>query len=165
MHTQSIVPPSIDYGKISADKYDPNSTYKKGELRIQYNTLWKAKQDINIAEPWTESHWESTTLAAEFNLLNSSLVINREVSLSGISINAGATQYRWITNPDVPGYTVIGFYVMSGDIGIVPFFNDTGIGGNGVTVALYNRTTSQQTTGENAKLQFVLMKSGPVSFS
>lgn len=63
MHTQSIVPPRIDYGKISADKYDPNSTYKKGDLRIQYNTLWKAKQDIDIAEPWTESHWESTNLA------------------------------------------------------------------------------------------------------
>lgn len=74
-------------------------------------------------------------------------------------------QYQWINNPNVPGYTVIGFYVMSGDVGLVPYFNDTGIGGNGVTVVLYNRTDSQRTTGENSKIQFVLMKSGPVSFS
>lgn len=90
MHTQSIVPPRIDYGKISADKYDPNSTYKKGDLRIQYNTLWKAKQDIDIAEPWTESHWESTNLAevigSVYSSLNSSLKMNTENITDGVIV-------------------------------------------------------------------------------
>ena len=73
MNAQSIIPPNIDYGKISADKYDPNETYEEGELRIQYNTLWKAKQAISVPEPWTPDHWEPTTLAAEFSALNSSI--------------------------------------------------------------------------------------------
>lgn len=70
-NTQSLIPPNIDYGKISADKYDPDGTYTKGDLRIQNNALWKSKQNIDVPEPWTESHWESTTLAAEFSSLNS----------------------------------------------------------------------------------------------
>lgn len=48
-----------------ADKYDPDSTYTQGKLCIQNDALWKAKQNIDTPEPWTESHWESTTLAAE----------------------------------------------------------------------------------------------------
>lgn len=73
-NTQSLIPPNIDYGKISADKYSPDETYKAGDLRIQNNALWKAKQDINVAEAWTPDHWDPTTLAAEFSLLNSRMV-------------------------------------------------------------------------------------------
>lgn len=73
MNAQSIIPPNIDYGKISADKYSPDDTYEAGELRIQYNSLWKAKQAISVPEPWTPDHWEPTTLAAEFSALNSRL--------------------------------------------------------------------------------------------
>lgn len=71
MNAQSIIPPNIDYGKISADKYSPDETYEAGELRIQYNSLWKAKQAISVPEPWTPDHWDPTTLAAEFSALNS----------------------------------------------------------------------------------------------
>lgn len=56
-----------------ADKYDPDSTYTQGKLCIQNDALWKAKQNIDAPEPWTESHWESTTLAAELSALNSRL--------------------------------------------------------------------------------------------
>ena len=97
--------------------------------------------------------------------LNSDLIINRESSLSGISVNAGSSTFRWINNPDVAGYTVIGFYVMASNTGLILYFNDSGIGSTGVTVVLYNRTNSTITTDSNAKIQFVLMKSDPVSFS
>lgn len=85
-NTQSLIPPNIDYGKISADKYDPDGTYTKGDLRIQNNALWKAKQDIDVPEPWTESHWESTTLAAELSSINSSLEMNTENITDGVIV-------------------------------------------------------------------------------
>lgn len=64
-----------------ADKYDPNSTYTQGRLCIQNNALWKAKQDINVAEAWTPEHWDPTTLAAELSSLNSSLTSLQSQSL------------------------------------------------------------------------------------
>ena len=70
-NTQSLIPPNIDYSKISADKYSPDETYKAGRLIIHNNALCKAKQDINVAEAWTPEHWEPTTLAAELSAVNS----------------------------------------------------------------------------------------------
>lgn len=86
MNAQSIIPPNIDYGKISADKYSPDDTYKAGELRIQYNSLWKAKQAISVPEPWTPDHWDPTTLAAEFSALNSSRALVT-IDMSSAQIN------------------------------------------------------------------------------
>lgn len=71
-NTQSLIPPNIDYSKISADKYSPDDTYEAGELRIQYNSLWKAKQKISVPEPWTPAHWDQTTVAEAISALNSS---------------------------------------------------------------------------------------------
>lgn len=65
MATQSLIPPNINYGKLSADEYDPNATYSSGDLRIHDNILYKANQDISVAEPWTPAHWDATTIAAE----------------------------------------------------------------------------------------------------
>ena len=149
----------------TADEYSPNETYTAGRLVIQNNALWKAKQDISVAETWTPDHWDSTTLAAELSAVNSSLIINREVLLNGITVAGNNVEYRWIDFPDVPGYTVIGFYIMSGNPYITPFVNDTGIGSNGITVVLSNPNSTAQATSENSKVQFVMMKSGPVSFS
>lgn len=55
----------------TADEYSPDETYTAGRLVIKNNALWKAKQDINVAEAWTPEHWEGTTLAAEFSAVNS----------------------------------------------------------------------------------------------
>lgn len=55
----------------TADEYSPNETYTAGRLVIQNNALWKAKQDISVAETWTPDHWDPTTLAAELSSLNS----------------------------------------------------------------------------------------------
>lgn len=80
MATQSLIPPNINYGKLSADEYDPNATYSSGDLRIHDNILHKANQAISVAEPWTPAHWDATTIAAELKAqaediseLNSSL--------------------------------------------------------------------------------------------
>ena len=72
---QEAIDESLEIEKVinenQADPYSPDETYVAGRLVIQNNALWKAKQDISVPEPWTESHWESTTLAAEFSSLNS----------------------------------------------------------------------------------------------
>lgn len=99
MNAQSIIPPNIDYGKISADKYSPDDTYEAGELRIQYNSLWKAKQAISVPEPWTPDHWDPTTLAAEFSALNSRIAVTGErtnlISMSAPGAqNVDFTQYK-----------------------------------------------------------------------
>lgn len=57
----------------TADEYSPDETYTAGRLVIQNNALWKAKQDISVAETWTPDHWELTTLAAELSAVNSRL--------------------------------------------------------------------------------------------
>ena len=55
----------------TADEYSPDETYTAGRLVINNNALWKAKQDIDVAEAWTPDHWELTTLAAELSAVNS----------------------------------------------------------------------------------------------
>lgn len=82
-----------------ADLYSPDETYTAGRLVIKNNALWKAKQNIDVPEPWTESHWESTTLAAEFSLLNSS--INSKATYiylddsSAVNDPIGVVKNRW----------------------------------------------------------------------
>ena len=156
----------------NADEYSNSKTYVKDEYCIYNNTLYKANQAIDTAEEFTESHWTETTVGTELksqadsiSSLNSSLIINREVPLNGITVAGNNVEYRWINFPDVPGYTVIGFYIMSGNPRITPFVNDTGIGSNGITVVLSNSNSVAQATSENSKVQFVMMKSGPVSFN
>lgn len=56
-----------------ADLYSPDETYTAGRLVINNNALWKAKQDIDVAEAWTPDHWDPTTLAAELSALNPSM--------------------------------------------------------------------------------------------
>lgn len=96
MATQSLIPPNINYGKLSADEYDPNATYSSGDLRIHDNILYKANQAISVAEPWTPAHWDATTIAAELKAqagdisdLNSSLsnLDSSKVSLANIGSN------------------------------------------------------------------------------
>lgn len=69
-----------------ADKYDPDSTYTQGDIRINNDALWKAKQNIDVAEPWTESHWESTNLAeviaSVYSSLNSRMLSGNGTSAS-----------------------------------------------------------------------------------
>ena len=99
-----------------ADLYSPDETYTAGRLVINNNALWKAKQDIDVAEAWTPEHWELTTLAAELSALNSSLIIYEDYEFAGLSYAAGTpgsrgAQYR---KDDVakPGYEIISAFVV-----------------------------------------------------
>lgn len=99
-NTQSLIPPNIDYGKISADKYSPDETYKAGDLRIQNNALWKAKQDINVAEAWTPDHWDPTTLAAELSSLNSRKASAANLTYTTIPISGSLNEFFANTQGD-----------------------------------------------------------------
>lgn len=63
-------------------KYDANAAYTKGQTCIQSDKIWRAKDDINTPESWTEDHWEETSLEqiraemeSEISSLNASLQI------------------------------------------------------------------------------------------
>lgn len=127
MNTQSIISPNIDYGKISADKYSPDDTYEAGELRIQYNTLWKAKQAISVPEPWTPDHWDPTTLAAEFSALNSRIPYSEIFSTTISSLPAGQNTYFTIS-VDIPEGFAIGAVTLwcgDGSSGRIPALYST----------------------------------------
>ena len=95
----------------TADEYSPDETYTAGRLVIQNNALWKAKQDISVAEPWTPDHWDPTTLAAELSAVNSSMVVQtpgNSIVIETMSIGLGisnnriyiAVQYPFLINGD-----------------------------------------------------------------
>lgn len=78
-----------------ADLYSPDETYTAGRLVINNNALWKAKQDINVAEPWTPDHWEPTTLAAELSGLNSSPEVINITPISGSNYSGYGNCYYY----------------------------------------------------------------------
>ena len=49
-------------GNLALD-YDPSSTYEEGQYCIYQGKLYKANQDIDPAEAWTEAHWTQAYLA------------------------------------------------------------------------------------------------------
>lgn len=50
---------------LSAKAYNLESTYKKGDYCTKDGKLYKANQDIAIAEAWTEGHWTETDVGTE----------------------------------------------------------------------------------------------------
>ena len=93
----------------TADEYSPDETYTAGRLVIQNNALWKAKQDISVAETWTPDHWDPTTLAAELSSLNSRIM--QSLIFNGTVFCEANTQ-KDITNYTIPdGYTLMCFDV------------------------------------------------------
>jgi hypothetical protein len=55
--------------EMIADAYDPTGTFpiEKDEYRTNENSLYKAKEDISQAEPFTTSHWEEVQVGSELN--------------------------------------------------------------------------------------------------
>ena len=52
------------YSRI-APTYDSTATYKKNDLVIYGEQLYRCNDDITTAESWTAAHWTATTVAAE----------------------------------------------------------------------------------------------------
>lgn len=72
MGTQGIIPPNINYNKNISDGYQIRP-YTAGETCIHNNTLYKAKQDITVAEEWNPEHWEETTVEQELSAVNANI--------------------------------------------------------------------------------------------
>ncbi len=69
---QGIIPPNINYNKNISDGYQIRP-YTAGETCIHNNTLYKAKQDITVAEEWNPEHWEETTVEQELSAVNANI--------------------------------------------------------------------------------------------
>ena len=48
-----------------APDYDSTATYRKNQLVIYNQNLYRCNNDITVAEAWTAAHWTETTVAAE----------------------------------------------------------------------------------------------------
>ncbi len=72
MGMQGIIPPNINYNKNISDGYQIRP-YTAGETCIHNNTLYKAKQDITVAEEWNPEHWEETTVEQELSAVNTNI--------------------------------------------------------------------------------------------
>lgn len=97
--------------------------------------------------------------------LTSSMIISREISLNGITVEADKRYTKWYNFPSVPGYTAIGFFVLSGSPYLIPYTNDSGVGTSGITVVLKNiDSVAPQSTSNDSKVQVIMMKSDLVSF-
>jgi len=48
-----------------APDYDSTATYRKNDLVVYGQNLYRCNNDITVAEDWTAGHWTATTLAAE----------------------------------------------------------------------------------------------------
>ena len=58
----------FDSHNIAAE-YSEDATYHTGDICISGGNLYKAKQDINAAEAFTEGHWEEITVGQELTSL------------------------------------------------------------------------------------------------
>ena len=96
--------------------------------------------------------------------VNASKFIYREVSImKGRQIGPHSSIYEWTEFPSVDGYKVIGFYIFSDNPYLIPFFNDSGFGTDGVTVVMYNPNDGVVNVG-NAKVQVVYVPSNFVQW-
>ena len=52
-----------DYSSDLADTYSASATYDQGDIVLYGGVLYKANQDISVAEAWTPAHWDEKTVA------------------------------------------------------------------------------------------------------
>lgn len=85
----------FDSHNIAAE-YSEEATYHTGDICISGGNLYKAKQDINVAEAFTAGHWEAITIGQELMSLETSKADARKLRLtfpaSGWSESAPYTQ-------------------------------------------------------------------------
>lgn len=68
MNTNTKIPYAPTILKNVADSYK-KKTYSKGDRCINFNKLWKANQNISVAEDWNYEHWDQTTIDDELKSL------------------------------------------------------------------------------------------------
>lgn len=78
-----------------ADKYDASSTYDEGDI-VQYEGgLYKAKEDISVAEAWDATHWDAILLTTEMKDVTDLTNFVKVDLTSGTGISAN--QYAHLT--------------------------------------------------------------------
>ena len=77
-----------------AEEYDSTKTYNEGDYVFHSDKLYKANQDITVAESWDGSHWTETTVAEEFQGKKDLQTAVTDPTASGTDIEfiAGITQ-------------------------------------------------------------------------
>lgn len=84
-----------------APNYSSSSTYRKNQLVMRNELLYRAKQDITTPEAWTASHWEQTTVAAEREY---KLVFeNVSVAVSDFAADATYSAFPWKASVSLTG--------------------------------------------------------------
>lgn len=75
----------FDSHNIAAE-YSEEATYHTGDICISGGNLYKAKQDINVAEAFTAGHWEEITVGQELMSLETSKADASDVTTLNKSI-------------------------------------------------------------------------------
>lgn len=94
---------------------------------------------------------------ASSSSLNASKVLYREIKLDTIQLANRTPQWKYINFPEVQGYKVIGYYALSNNPWIIPFFNDSGLATSGVTIVLYPAGDGT-IVADKVKVQMTYMK-------
>ena len=58
---------------VVASDYSASATYSKGDYVLHEGALYRAKQDIETAEVWTASHWESVSVSEALQQLQTAI--------------------------------------------------------------------------------------------
>ena len=75
---------------IVTDAYSSSSTYAVGDYCIYGNTLYKCTTAITTAENWNSAHWAATTIATEFEVLETAIEDSKKtiiVTEAGTDLN------------------------------------------------------------------------------
>ena len=63
-----------------ATEYSESATYHAGDICLSGGNLYKAKQDISVAEAFTAEHWEEITVGHELTAIETSIAAKAETS-------------------------------------------------------------------------------------
>lgn len=99
----------FDSHNIAAE-YSEEATYHTGDICISGGNLYKAKQDIDVAEAFTAGHWEAITIGQELMSLERKLRLTFQASgwsasapytqtINGLEVTATDTPERWFDFP------------------------------------------------------------------
>ena len=114
-----------------ATEYSESATYHAGDICLSAGNLYKANQNINVAEAFTAGHWEEITVGNELTALSEA--VNEVKTAADTNASAIAQLNSALTDPDSVGKgNYIGRRVEGGGI----IFFDYAIGFKGdVSVA------------------------------
>lgn len=141
-----------------ADAYNPDSTYAAGAYCIYDNVLYKANQDISVAEPWTPAHWDATTIAAELKAQAEDISdLNSRIKMASmlVTFESGAVTIP-ISSLGID--KTPNFFLVQNIYNGETLYTDSFATQNGIdTVIIYGRTGNNQLINGNRMLGFLMI--------